>query len=355
MSRTSNPPARPAPLAATEHRAETFGRSDVDAAAAWLDGRIIRTPALRSPALDRIAGTNLWLKAENLQRGGSYKLRGAMRAVGRVAQYGRVAGVIAQSTGNHAVAVGLAARDHGIAATLVLPSDAPAVKVGQCELSGARVIRAGTTLDSRLDVVRELHASSGHEVIDACDHPDVVVGQGTASLELIEDAARWATRLDALVVPVGGGGGVAGACLAAEDLGIQVHGVEPRGCDALAQSLAAGTRVTVPPARTLADGLRPACPGQLPYEIARRRVAGVARVDDDSLGRAVALAMIHLKLVLEPSGAAGLAAALDGAFAAFRDVGIVLTGGNVEPALVARLIAEYVEGMADAAARPVTS
>jgi threonine dehydratase len=320
-----------------------------------LDGRIIRTPALRSPALDRIAGTSLWLKAENLQRGGSYKMRGAMRAVGRVAEQGRVGGVIAQSTGNHAVAVGLAARDHGVAATLVLPSDAPAVKIEQCEASGARVILAGATLDSRLGAVYELQAVSGHEVIDAYDHPDVVVGQGTASLELIDDAARCGTQLDALVVPVGGGGGVAGACLAAENLDIQVHGVEPRGCDALAQSLAAGTRVTVPPAQTLADGLRPACPGQLPYEIARRRVAGVVRVGDDSLSRAVVLALIHLKLVLEPSGAAGLSAALDGAFAGFHDVGIVLTGGNVEPALVARLIAEYVECRADAAARPVAS
>lgn len=317
----------------------TPGRGDVDAAAAWLDGRVVRTPVLRSDVLDRIAGTSLWLKAENLQRGGSYKLRGALRAVGQVAQDGRVDGVIAQSTGNHAIAVGLAARDHGLAATLVLPSDVPAIKAERCRASGARVVLAGTTLDSRLDVVRELHASSGHEVIDAYDHPDVVAGQGTASLELIEDARRHGARLDALVVPVGGGGGVAGACLAAEAPGIKVFGVEPDGCDALTQSLAAGRRVRLLPAPTLADGLKPASPGRLPYEIVRRRIAGMARVDDVSLRCAVVLALTHLKLVLEPSGAAGLAAALEGGFARFDNTGIVLTGGNVEPDLIAALIA----------------
>ena len=353
VTNLSPPPLRSVDKDPTSGR--TLSRRDVDTAAAWLDGRVIRTPTLRSPALDRIAGSNLWLKAESLQRGGSYKLRGALRAVGRVAERGGIGGVIAQSTGNHAVAVGLAARDHAISATLVLPTDAPTVKVEQCEATGARVIQAGATLQSRLDVVDALHASSGHEVIDAYDHPDVVVGQGTASLELIEDAARRGAQLDALVVPVGGGGGVAGACLAAEDLDLQVHGVEPMGCDALAQSLAAGTRVTVPPGETLADGLRPACPGLLPFEIASPRIAGVARVEDDSLIRAVTLALIHLKLVLEPSGAAGLAAALDGAFAGLHDVGIVLTGGNVEPALVAQLLADYVENMAGTEARQVAS
>lgn len=314
-------------------------RGDVEAAAAWLAGRVVRTPVLRSAALDRIAGTNLWLKAENLQRGGSYKLRGALHAVAEVARDGQVDGVIAQSTGNHAIAVGLAAREHGIAATLVLPSDAPAIKAERCRATGARVILAGTTLDSRLHAVHELRASSGHEVIDAYDHPDVVAGQGTASLELIEDAARHGVRLDALAVPVGGGGGVAGACLVAEEPGIKVYGVEPDGCDALTQSLAEGRRVRVPPVPTLADGLTPATPGQLPYEIVRERIAGMARVDDVSLRCAVILALTHLKLVLEPSGAAGLAAALEGAFAGFDNTGIILTGGNVEPDLIASLIA----------------
>jgi threonine dehydratase len=317
---------------------------DVAAAAVRLAGKVVRTPVLRSAALDRIAGTSLWLKAENLQRGGSYKLRGAMHAVGRVADDGGNRGVIAESTGNHAVAVGLAARKRGIAATLVLSPSVPDIKAAQCRASGARIIMAGATADSRHQVVSELHASSGDVVIDPYDHPDVIAGQGTASLELIEHAARRGTALDALVVPVGGGGGVAGACLAAKDSGIQVYGVEPLGCDALARSLAAGSRVTVPPAPTLADGLTPARPGQLPYQILSGRIAGVRTIGDESLRRAVVLALVHLKVVLEPSGAAGLAAALDGAFAGFRNTGIILTGGNVEPALIARLIGEHAGG-----------
>jgi threonine dehydratase len=316
-------------------------RLDVEGAAAYLHGRVIRTPVLHSRVLDDIAGTSLHLKAENLQTGGSYKLRGAMHAVGRAAEERRVSGVIAQSTGNHAIAVGLAARRHGINATLVLPSTVPGFKAEQCRASGATVLLAGTTLDSRLEVVHELHAISGDEVIDAYDHHDVVTGQGTASLELIDEVTRDGVQLDALVVPVGGGGGVAGACLAAENSGIQVFGVEPFGCDCLTQSLAAGRPVTVPPAQTLADGLTPARPGQLPYDIASARIAGTATVTDESLRRAVVLALAHLKILLEPSGAAGLAAALDGAFSGFRNVAIILTGGNVEPALVAQLISEY--------------
>lgn len=330
--------------AAVAHQGSSLARGDIEAAAVRLRGRVVRTPVLHSAVLDHLAGTNLRLKAENLQRGGSYKLRGALHSVGRVADAGRARGVIAQSTGNHAIAVGLAARERGLAATLVLSSNVPDIKAAQCRATGARVIVAGATVDSRLEAVAELHASSGDEVIDAYDHPDVIAGQGTASLELIEDAARGGTRLDALVVPVGGGGGVAGACLAAANSGIRVYGVEPDGCDALAQSLAAGRMVTVPPAPTLADGLMPARPGRLPFDIARRMIAAVVTVGDDSLRRAVVLALVHLKLVLEPSGAAGLAAALDGAFAGFGSTGIVLTGGNVEPALIGRLISEYAEG-----------
>ena len=320
--------------------ADQLTRRDVEQAAARFGGRVAHTPVLRSSVLDHLAGARLHFKAENLQPGGSYKLRGAMHAVGRAAAERNATGVIAQSTGNHAIAIGLAARHHGLDATLVLPETVPAVKAEQCRAAGATVILSGTTVDRRLDRVRELQATSGHEVIDAYDHADVVTGQGTASLELIGDVAGTGAVLDALVVPVGGGGGVAGACLAAGDSGVRVFGVEPYGCDGLTQSLAAGHRVTVPPAPTLADGLMPASPGRLAYAIARERIAGTAAVTDESLRRALVLALVHLKLVLEPSGAAGLAAALDGAFAGFNHVGIILTGGNVEPALIARLIGE---------------
>ncbi|MET8040074.1 pyridoxal-phosphate dependent enzyme [Micromonospora sp. NPDC005215] len=314
-------------------------RADVEEAARWLAGRVVRTPVLRSPVIDALAGARVLFKAENLQDGGSYKMRGALRAVGRLAAAGHT-GVIAQSTGNHAVAVALAAHQHGIAATVVLPVDAAPTKVDSARAAGARVVFAGTSVEERVAVANGLTAESGHPVVDAYDHPDVIAGQGTASLELIEEAERAGTPLDTLVVPVGGGGGVAGACLAAAGTGIEVYGVEPVGCDSLARSLAAGERVPVAPVPTIADGLRPSCVGELPFAIVRNALRGVVRVDDDEIGAAFRLILTELKVLAEPSGAAGLAGALRLTPGAGRQrtVGVVLTGGNVEPALVARLL-----------------
>ncbi len=327
-------------------------RTHVEEAARALSGRVVRTPVLHSPAIDRLAGTRVLLKAENLQDGGSYKMRGAMLAVGRLAAAGHT-GVVAQSTGNHAVAVALAARRHGVAATVVLPVDAAPVKVDRARAAGARVVRAGTTVEERLAVARRIAEVEGHPLVDAYDHPDVVAGQGSASLELIEEAARRGTPLDALVVPVGGGGGIAGACLAAAGTPIQVYGVEPVGCDSLARSLAAGRPTPVAPAPSLADGLRPGCVGDLPFAVARTAVRGVVRVDDDAIVEAFRLLLLDLKVLVEPSGAAALAGALrlgemarpsgGGTEARPSDggrqltVGVVLTGGNVEADLVARL------------------
>ncbi|PSK65851.1 Phenylserine dehydratase [Micromonospora sp. MH33] len=219
-------------------------RARVEEAARWLSGRVVRTPVLNCPAIDRLAGARILLKAENLQAGGSYKMRGATLAVGRLAAAGHT-GVVAQSTGNHAVAVALAARRHGLAATVVLPVDAAPVKVARARAAGARVVLAGTTVEERLAAARQFAAADGHPLIDAYDH------------------------LDALVVPVGGGGGVAGACLAAAGTPIEVYGVEPVGCDSLARSLAAGRPTPVVPAPTIADGLRPGCVGDLPFAVAR--------------------------------------------------------------------------------------
>ncbi|SCE71812.1 threonine ammonia-lyase [Micromonospora mirobrigensis] len=318
-------------------------RADVEEAARALTGLVARTPVLHSPVIDRLAGARILLKAENLQDGGSYKMRGATLAVGRLAAAGHT-GVVAQSTGNHAVAVALAARRHGLAATVVLPDDAAPVKVDRARAAGARVVRAGTTVEERLAVARRIAAADGHPLVDAYDHPDVVAGQGSASLELIEEAERRGTPLDALVVPVGGGGGVAGACLAAAGTPIAVHGVEPVGCDSLARSLAAGRPTPVAPAPSLADGLRPGCVGELPFAVARDAVRDVIRVDDDAIAEAFRLLLLELKVVVEPSGAAGLAGALRlaarddaGPWERPRTIGVLLTGGNVEADLVARL------------------
>ncbi|WP_431900592.1 pyridoxal-phosphate dependent enzyme [Micromonospora chalcea] len=320
-------------------------RTHVEEAARALSGRVVRTPVLHSPVIDRLAGARILLKAENLQDGGSYKMRGAMLAVGRLAAAGHT-GVVAQSTGNHAVAVALAARRHGLAATVVLPVDAAPVKVDRARAAGARVVRAGTTVEERLAVARRIAEVEGHPLVDAYDHPDVVAGQGSASLELIGEAARRGTPLDALVVPVGGGGGIAGACLAVAGTPIQVYGVEPVGCDSLARSLAAGRPTPVAPAPSLADGLRPGCVGDLPFAVARTGVRGVVRVDDDAIVEAFRLLLLDLKVLVEPSGAAALAGALrldevsgpgSSGAGTRRTVGVVLTGGNVEADLVARL------------------
>ncbi|MET7880659.1 threonine ammonia-lyase [Micromonospora profundi] len=319
-------------------------RADVEDAARWLSGRVIRTPVLRSPAIDLLAGGRVLLKAENLQTGGSYKMRGALRAVGRLAAAGHT-GVIAQSTGNHAIAVALAARQHGLAATVVLPVDAAATKVDRAGAAGARVVFAGTGVDERAAMAYALRDQTGHPVVDAYDHADVIAGQGSASLELIEQAERAGTPLDAIVVPVGGGGGVAGACLAAAGTGITVYGVEPVGCDSLARSLSAGERIPVAPAPTIADGLRPSCVGELPFAILRSALHGVVRVDDEQIASAFRLLLMELKVLVEPSGAAGLAGALRlreeraGGALGERTVGVVLTGGNVEAELAARLTA----------------
>lgn len=272
--------------------------------------------------------------------------------------------MVAQSTGNHAVAVALAARHHHLAAAVVLPVDAAPTKIAKARAAGARVILAGTTVAERLAVARRVSDESGHPLVDAYDHPDVVAGQGSASLELIEEAERAGTPLDLLVLPVGGGGGVAGACLAAAGRPIEVYGVEPVGCDSLARSLAAGRPTPVRPAPTIADGLRPACVGELPFAILRDRLQGAIQVDEDEIAEAFRLLLMELKVLAEPSGAAGLAGALRltapgragprtggpsrlaaggrssrqvGGARRRRTVGVVLTGGNVEAELVARL------------------
>jgi threonine dehydratase len=320
-----------------EYAAEReLSHADVVEAARYLDGQIVRTPVVGSAELDRTAGAQLLVKAENLQLSGSYKMRGATAAVGRTVATGPVAGVVCQSTGNHAVAVALAARKHGLPAIVVLPADAPAAKVARARAAGALVIRpAGDPHDE----VRRISAETGYTIIDAYDHPDVVAGQGTAALELIETAESAGTPLDGLVIPVGGGGGAAGAVLAAVGRGIDVYGVEPVGCASLAQSLAAGRRVRVDPAPTLADGLRPARVGALPFRILRDSGIGVVQVGDDAIADAFRLVLTQLKLVAEPSGAAGLAGALRvAALGIHQRVGVVLTGGNVDADLVGRLM-----------------
>ena len=313
---------------------------EVRAAAERLAGRVVRTPALRCPALDARAGAELWLKAENLQRIGAFKARGALHAVGRLAPEVRARGVITYSSGNHAQAVALAAKEYAVRATIAMPVDAPAVKVAGVRTLGAEIVFAGTTSDERRAAALKVHAETGGAIVEPFDDADVIAGQGTATLELLEQVAAAGSQLDAIVVPVGGGGLIAGACLVAEAAGVEVWSAEPTTCDAMARSLAAGERVAVPPGPTLADGLKPVRVGALNFEIARRVVRGSFAVDDAELGRALVGLLLHAKVLVEPSGAAALAGALKGTLQG-RRVGVILSGGNVEPALVGELLARH--------------
>jgi threonine dehydratase len=327
-----------------EDLVSTLSIHDVRAAAERIGERVWRTPVLRCPTLDDRAGAQLWLKAENLQRIGAFKARGAMHAVGRLPPIQRDKGVITFSSGNHAQAVALAAREFGVRATIAMPVDAPAVKVAAVRELGAEIVFAGTTSDERRRVALELAARTGAPIIEPFDHPDIVAGAGTATLELFEDVAGHPAGgpLDALIVPVGGGGLIAGACLVARAHGVPVYSAEPHGCDAMARSLAAGERVAVVPGPTLADGLKPVQVGALNFAIAREAVRGSFSVDDEALGRTVVTLLLRAKVLVEPSGAAALAVALRGALPDEpRRIGVLLSGGNVEPALVARLLQAY--------------
>lgn len=315
---------------------------DVRAAATRIDGRVRRTPVLRVDALDARAGAELWLKAECLQRIGAFKARGAMHAVGHLSEAERARGIITFSSGNHAQAVALAARSYGCHATIVMPTDAPTIKVAGVRALGGEVMFAGTTSDERKAVALELAERTGGAVVQPFDHPHIVAGAGTATLELLDEVAArtGGGTLDALLVPVGGGGLIAGACLAAAATSTKVYSVEPHGCDAMASSLEAGRRVAVPPGPTLADGLKPTMVGRLNFAIAQAHVAGSFRVSDEQLAPALVSLLVHGKVLVEPSGAAGLAVALSGAVPEQpRRIGVILSGGNVDPGLVATLLA----------------
>lgn len=300
--------------------------------------RLARTPVLRSEELDKVAGARLWLKAENLQRGGSFKIRGALLAVERLVRSGSP-GVVAQSTGNHAIAVALAARDYGLPAVLVLPRDAVPAKIRRIREAGAECRLVGTTLDERMAVVDELRDSRGLDVIDPYQNPDVVLGQGTATADLLDQVESAGGRLDAVVIPVGGGSAVAGACLATAGRGIDVVAAEPATVPSLSQALLAGRPVSVAAGTTIADGLRPDRIGRLPYDLAHDAVAEVVTVEEDAIADALRLALSHARLLVEPAAATALAAALRvAARGRVGDVGVLLSGGNVDMDLVTSLL-----------------
>jgi threonine dehydratase len=312
--------------------------ADVQAAAGRLQGVARVTPLLESEALNAQAGGRILLKAEVLQRTGSFKFRGAYNAIAQIA----APVVVAYSSGNHAQGVAAAARLLGKSATIVMPADAPAIKVENTRAAGAEIRLYDRIRESRETIGAEIAARSGAALVRPYDDPRIIAGQGTAGLELALQAQELGAALDAALIPCGGGGLIAGCGLALRELcpGIEVYAVEPAGFDDTARSLAAGRRLANPPdGRSICDALLVPTPGELTFEINRRVLAGGLALADEDVLRAMSFAFRALKLVVEPGGAVALAALLAGHFdARGRTVGVVLSGGNVDPALFARML-----------------
>jgi len=316
---------------------EAATSGDVATAAARLAGVAHRTPVVTSRTLDERTGGGAYLKCEQFQRGGAFKFRGAYNRLAQLDGAGRLGGAVAYSSGNHAQGVALAARVLGISATIVMPADAPAAKLAATRGYGARVVTYDRATEDRDALARAVADDLGATLVPPFDDPDIIAGQGTVARELLEDVPD----LDALLVCVGGGGLLAGCALAAEAVrpDLELWGVEPAAGDDFARSLHAGRRIEIAVPETIADGMRTTTPGRLTYPIVARRCAGIVTVTDDELRAAMRFAFERLKLVLEPSGAAALAALLGGKVRARgRRIGVTLSGGNVDPASFAAAI-----------------
>ncbi len=326
------------------------GTASVRAAQRRLAGRVTLTPVLRSAGLDRRAGARLWLKAENLQRGGSFKLRGALLAADRLARGGS-RGLVAQSTGNHAIAVALAAAELRRRAVAVLPHDVVPSKAERILATGAKVVLVGGGLAERQRVAAAIAGAQGLDLVDPYEDPDVVAGHGTAIAELLDQMMADGARPAAIVVPVGGGSALAGACLAVRDhdrelrsvrgvegAGIDLVGAEPAAVDSLRQAMWAGQPVTVTARPTIADGLRPDRVGDLPFRICRERGARVRVATEAEIAGALAVTLQDTEQLVEPSAATAVAVALrlarDDSRLHGADIGVLLSGGNVDPSLV---------------------
>jgi threonine dehydratase len=307
---------------------------DVRAAARRIEGVAHRTPVLTSRALDDATGAEVLLKAENLQRVGAFKFRGAYNAVASLTDAERARGVATVSSGNHAQALALAARLYSAPAVILMPHDAPPAKVAATESHGAHVIRFDRYDQDREQLLAELVAERGLVPIHPYDDERIMAGQGTVALELIADAGP----LDMLLVPVGGGGLISGCATAAE--GVRVIGVEPEAGDDVRRSLEAGERVRIPVPRTIADGQQLDTPGELTWEVIRERVDDVTVASDAEIVDAMRFLFERVKAVAEPSGACALAALLaDRVDARGLRVGVVISGGNVSAERFGRLMA----------------
>jgi len=311
---------------------------DIQEAERRLSGRIHRTPVVTSRSFDEAVGCSVFFKCENLQRAGSFKIRGALNKLLTLSSEERGRGVVAFSSGNHAQGVALAARMVETTAVLCMPTDAPALKVAATRDYGAQIVFYDRQKDDREAMARKICAETGRVLVPPYDDYAIMAGQGTAALELLEDAPD----LDALLAPVGGGGLMAGCSTVARALspGMAVIGVEADTANDTYLSFHKGERVSIPPPPTIADGIRLTTPGALTFPILQRNLTDVALVSDEEILDAVRRLATDTHIVVEPTGAVPAAAVLSGRLPLPKGatVGVVLSGGNIDPALLASVL-----------------
>ena len=288
-----------------------------------------RTPVLTSPDLDALTGLHVYVKCENLQRGGAFKIRGASNLILSLSADQLRNGVVAFSSGNHAQATAIAAKHVNAPATIVMPEDAPRSKMEPTRAQGARIVTYNRFTDDREAIAAEIMKETNGTLVPPYDHPMIMAGQGTAALELMEDSPVF----DALVVCIGGGGLFSGCSTIAKDMNpsIRVFGVEPELANDTWLSLQKGERVTIAPPDTIADGLRSPSPGKLTFPVVQKNAEQVLLVSEDEIRSTMRFLMEKLHIVVEPSGAVALAAVMHGKLpAGIRSVGVILSGGNVD-------------------------
>jgi threonine dehydratase len=311
--------------------------ADVRLAAERLRFVANRTPVVTSRTFNDLVGAEVFFKCENLQRGGAFKFRGAYNRLSALSAEERARGVVAFSSGNHAQGVALAARELGIKATIVMPSDAPRLKLAATRGYGAEIVEYDRLTEDREVIAHGLAEDRGLTVVPPYDHPLIMAGQGTAALELVDEVGS----MDWLVAPVGGGGLLSGCTIAATGLlpAIRVVGVETQTSNDWVLSLEAGHPVRIPPPDTIADGMRTQQPGTLTYPIVQRLAHGVMTVSDDEVKQAMRFLLLTMKLLVEPTGAVPVALLLSRRLdVRGQRVGVILSGGNADPALVAEVI-----------------
>jgi Threonine dehydratase len=310
--------------------------ADVRGAAGRIANITHRTPVFSSRRFDEAAGVACFFKGENFQRGGAFKLRGAANFLLSMTEKQRSRGVVTFSSGNHAQAVAIVARELGVSATIVMPADAPKAKLEATRSYGARIVPYDRLHENREAIGQRIASESGSTVVPPFDHPWIVAGQGTAALELLDDVSG----LDALAVPLGGGGLLSGTLIAAKSLNpsIKVFGVEPELANDWALSLAAGERVAIPVPQTIADGLRTMQPGAVTFPIVKSLVDDVLLVTEEEMKQTIRFLLTRLKILAEPSGAAGAAAVLHQKLPRrLKRVGVIISGGNIDLDMLAEI------------------